>query len=134
MGAAMARFEELVQLLEHVFDCTVEADRNIQDAGSHASVTIPAEATDSGEFITIMLSNFGKMALPTLGAPGSYGEEEVEILLDPRDRTRVDGALGALGYTIVSEFVLESRYEGDSQLYSSPGHPPSWWDRFFGYL
>jgi hypothetical protein len=74
------------------------------------------------------------MAVPALGAPGSYDEEEVRILLDPRDRTRVEGALGALGYTIVSEFVLWSRYDGESELWSSPGHPPSWWDRFFSYF
>jgi hypothetical protein len=109
-------------------------DRYVEDASFHASITVPAEATESGECITVTISNFGEMAAPALGVPGSYTAEEVEILFHPHDRARVEGALQELGYVVVSEVLLWARYDGASMLNRFGEYPTTWWHRFFSYL
>jgi hypothetical protein len=130
--AARAKAEGLVVLLEEAFDCRVEADSDVQDASYHARVVIPAEATRSGEFLTVTISNFGEMAAPALGNPDSYSAEEVQLLFHPDDRARIEGALRELGYVVVSEVLLRTPYDGNVELDSAPGNPPTWWERFFG--
>ncbi|WP_234392307.1 hypothetical protein [Streptomyces sp. WM6378] len=72
----------------------------------------------------------------TLGSPGSYDGDEERELFQATDRHRVDGELEALGYVAISEHLLWTRYDGVSDLvsYYPPGHPPTWWTRFFDYL
>lgn len=132
--ATRAKFEKLVSRLDQVFECSTEVDRNVQDASFHGSVVIPAEATASGEHITITVSNFGDLAAPTLGNPASHTEAEAATLFDVRDRIRVDGVLEGLGYVVVSEYTLWARYDGPSLFTHAPEHPPRWWDRFFSYF
>jgi hypothetical protein len=129
--AARAKMERLVVLLQEAFDCAVEVDRTVQDARYHGTVVIPAAATRSGEFLTVTLSNFGEMAAPALGNPASHSAEEVGLLLHPDDRARIEGALREVGYVLVSEVLLRAPYDGKSQIDSAPGHPPTWWDRYF---
>lgn len=129
--AARAKAEGLVGLLEKAFGRAVEADSDVQDASYHARIVIPAEATRSGEFLTITISNFGEMAAPALGNPDSHSAEEVQLLFHPDDRARIEGALRESGYVVVSEVLLRTRYDGNAELDSAPGHPPTWWDRFF---
>jgi hypothetical protein len=131
---ARAKFDELVGLLNRAFDCVSEVDGHVEDASFHARVTVPAEATESGECITVTISNFGEMAAPALGVPGSYGAEEVEILFHPQDRARVEGALRELGYVVVSEPLLWAGYDGASMLNRCGEYPTTWWHRFFDYL
>jgi hypothetical protein len=57
----------------------------------------------------------------------------VHLLFDPGDRARVEGALQALGYVVVSEVLLRAEYDGDSEL-RWHGFHPTWWNRFFSYL
>jgi hypothetical protein len=132
--AASAKFEELVDLLDRAFDCRTEVDRTIQDAGSFGVVVVPPAATDSGESLTIMISNFGAMASVSLGAPDSYSAEEVATLFDPRDRARIDEALRASGHVIMSDAVLWSDYDGNTEIEGSPRHFSKWWDRFFNFF
>ncbi|MEU1182498.1 hypothetical protein ABZ464_33625 [Streptomyces sp. NPDC005820] len=68
----------------------------------------------------------------TLGNPGSYDEEEENILFETADRRRIEDELGALGYTTVPEHLLWTRYDGVGKLGSSVDR--TWWDRFFDYL
>lgn len=131
--AARAKFDELVEFLNRAFNCTSEVERNVQDASHHGRIIIPAGATASGEFITVTVSNFGEMAAPALGNADSYGAEEVDLLFDPRDRARIEGALQELGHVVVSEVLLRAEYDGNSEL-RSHGFAPTWWNRFFTYL
>jgi hypothetical protein len=132
--ATSAKFERLVDLLDRAFDCRTEVDRTIQDAGTFGIVVVPSAATNSGESLTVMISNFGDLASVSLGAPDSYRAEEVATLFDPRDRSRIDDALRALGYVIVSDAVLWSAYDGKTRIEGSPRHFSTWWDRFFNYF
>jgi hypothetical protein len=107
-------------------------DSDVQDASYHARIVIPAEATRSGEFLTITISNFGEMAVPALGNPDSCSAEEVELLFHPDDRARIEGALRELGYVVVSEVLLRARYDGNIKPDGQYRYPRTWWDRFFG--
>jgi hypothetical protein len=132
--ATSAKFERLVDLLDRAFDCRTEVDRTIQDAGCFGIIVVPAGATDSGETLTVMISNFGDLASVSLGAPDSYSAEETATLFDPRDRARIDDALRALGYVIMSDAVIWSDYDGKTEIEGFPRHFSTWWDRFFNYL
>ena len=82
------------------------------------------------------VSNFRNLAVVTLGNPGSHDEEEERMLFRSTDRHRVEEELKALGYTVVSEQLLWTPYDGVSDLvsYYPPDQHPSWWIRFFDYL
>ncbi|MER6015969.1 hypothetical protein [Streptomyces bluensis] len=135
-GATRARFEQLAARLDARFQCTCTVDRQVQDASHHGTIVIPATAADSAEHITVTISNFGDLAVVTLGNPGSYNKEEERELFHATDRLRVEEELEALGYTVISEHLLWTRYDGVSGLvsYYPPEHPPTWWIRFFDYL
>ncbi|MFE7131766.1 hypothetical protein ACFVIM_12960 [Streptomyces sp. NPDC057638] len=134
--AARARFEQLAARLDQRFHCVCGVDRGVQDASYHGTIVIPAATTASGDRITITVSNFGDLVAMTLGNPGSYDEEEEHLLFESTDRRRVEDELEALGYTAVSEHLLQRRYDGAGTLAaSSPAsYPPTWWSRFFDYL
>ncbi|MFJ4539725.1 hypothetical protein ACIP39_27725 [Streptomyces tibetensis] len=131
-----ARFEQLAARLDARFKCTCTVDRQVQDASRHGTVVIPATAADSAEHITVTISNFGNLAVVTLGNPGNSNVEEERDLFHAPDRRRVVEELEALGYIVISEHLLWTRYDGVSDLvsYYPPEHPPTWWIRFFDYL
>ncbi|MFI8320686.1 hypothetical protein [Streptomyces sp. NPDC085529] len=134
--ATRARFEELAARLDARFQCTCIVDRHVQDASHHGLIVIPAAAAAGAEHITVTVSNFGDLAVVTLGNPGSYNEEEERELFHATDRLRVEEELEALGYDVISEHLLWTRYDGVSDLvsFSPPEHSPTWWTRFFDYL
>lgn len=131
-AAARVRFDQLATRLDQRFQCTCSVDRGVQDASHHGTIVIPDTAAASGERITLTVSNFGNLTAVTLGTPGSYDEEEENILFETADRRRIEDELEALGYTTVSEHLLWTRYNGVSKLRSSIDR--TWWDRFFDYL
>jgi hypothetical protein len=135
-AATRAKFDQLAVGLDQRFNCTCVVDRHVQDASHHGTIVIPAAVTDSGEHITVTVSNFGTLAAITLGNPGSYDEEEERELFLSTDRHRVEGELKALDYIDVSEHLLSTPYDGVSDLVSfyPPEHHPTWWTRFFSYL
>ncbi|MFF1787062.1 hypothetical protein ACFVX9_11395 [Kitasatospora sp. NPDC058243] len=135
-AATRARFDQLAARLDQRFHCTCSVDRGVQDASQHGTIFVPTTATANDVHITITVSNFGNLVAVTLGNPGSYDEEEENVLFETADRRRIDDELEALGYIAVSEHLLWTRYDGASNLaaYYSPEHPPTWWIRFFDYL
>lgn len=134
--ATRARFVQLASRLDERFHCACTVDRNVEDASHHGTIVIPQSATGSAEHITVTVSNFGNLAVVTLGNPGSYDDDEERALFQAPDRCRVEHELGALGYGVLSEHMLWTRYDGVSGLaaYCPPGHPPTWWTRFFDCL
>ncbi|MEV7924693.1 hypothetical protein [Kitasatospora sp. NPDC088779] len=135
-AATRARFDQLAARLNQRFQCTCSVDRGVQDASHHGTIVIPTTATASGDHIAIRVSNFGALVTVTLGNPGSYDEEEENLLFETADRRRIKDEVEALGYIAVSEHLLWTRYNGTSNLaaYYPPEHPPTWWTRFFDYL
>jgi hypothetical protein len=135
-AATRAKFDQLAARLDQRFDCACIVDRHVQDASHHGAIVIPAAVTDSRQHITVTVSNFGNLAVISLGNPGSYDEKEEHKLFQSTDRHRVEGELEALGYIIVSEHLLWTPYDGVSDLvsYYPPDQRPSWWTRFFDYL
>ncbi len=130
------RFELLAARLDQRFDCSCDVDRHVQDASHLGRIVIPASATSGPDHLTVTVSNFGGLVAVTLGNPGSYDEAEEQALFSPEDRRRVEDELETLGYLLVSEHPLWTKYTGISgfdALYP-PDRPPSWWDRFFDYL
>ena len=110
------------------------AERHGEDASYHDRGEIPAAATATGSQLVIVVSNFGGLAVLTVDNPGAWTQEEfTELLLD--DAGRIYAALDELGYTAVPEESLWRPYDGDGppRLFY-PGHPPTWWIRFFDYL
>ncbi|MFJ9775540.1 hypothetical protein ACIRVF_30565 [Kitasatospora sp. NPDC101157] len=128
-----ARFDQLAERLDRRFRCTCSVDRGVQDANHHGTIVIPASATASGDHITITVSNYGNLVAVTLGNPGSYDEEEENILFETADRRPIDDELEALGYIAISEHLLWTDYDGVSNL-GTYFEPRTWWDRFFDYI
>ncbi|MFD5433199.1 hypothetical protein ACFWJ4_13660 [Kitasatospora sp. NPDC127067] len=131
--ATRARFDQLADRLDQRFRCTCTVDRGVQDANHHGTIVIPASATASGDHIAITVSNYGNLVAVTLGNPGSYDEEEENVLFETADRRSIDDGLEELGYITVSEHLLRTRYDGVSNLGTS-FEPRTWWDRFFDYI
>jgi hypothetical protein len=134
--AALTRFKRLATRLNDRFHCTCTFDCHVEDASYFGTITIPKSATFSKEHITVTISNFGNLAVVTLGNPGTYNEEEEEGLFQRDDRQRIEDELKKVGYIVVSEHLLWTTYDGVADLASHyPGaHPPTWWTRFFDYL
>lgn len=126
-------FDELARLLEQAFKCVAELDRNIQDASHHGTILIPADHTASPEFITITVSNFGKIAAVSLGNPGTFTKDEFASLYAADDRDRINACGVEAGYSVVPEHIFDVHYEGPVQLRTG-GRVPTLWDRFFSYL
>jgi hypothetical protein len=129
-----ALFDDLVRGLDVAFDCACDADRYVQDASHHARVIIPAHATATGHNLVVSISNFGQLATVSIDYPGSYGRVEFDALLDRRDADRLDALLSELGYRIVSEEPLWTRYDGPSPIDDGSDLGVTWWTRFFDYL
>ncbi|MER7741308.1 hypothetical protein ABTX34_23770 [Streptomyces sp. NPDC096538] len=129
-SATRTRFDKLAADIDREFACTCTVERDVQEASYHGRITIPVAATASADFITVIVSNFGDLAIVTLGNPMSYDEEETSYLLDSTDLSRLIGILSELGYVTVPEHLTWADYDGALELRS---HARSWFDRFFFY-
>ncbi|MDI3402403.1 hypothetical protein [Streptomyces cavernicola] len=133
--AVRSRFEQLAAGLDRRFGCACEVDRGVQDASHHGRIDVPEAATRSGHCIAVIVSNFGGLVTVTLAPPGSLDEDEERALFHDDDRHRIQDELDALGYISVSPHLLETRYDGVSDLAAyRPGEVSTWWMRFFDYL
>ena len=128
-------FDTLVGLLEAGFgtSCRVDAGSSIQDASYFGQVVVPAAATGSGADVFVRVSNFGKLAVWGLTAPGLYSGDELDLLLVAADREIVEQAVVAGGFVAVLEDLLWERYDGSVQWVSEDSRP-TWFTRFFDYL
>jgi hypothetical protein len=129
-AAARTRFNQLVADIDTQFSCISNVERDAQEASYHGRIIIPVDATTSGDFITIIVSNLGDLAVVTLGNPMSYDEEETDYLLDPTGHTRITNILSGLGYITVPEHLTWADYDGVMNLRS---HARSWFDRFLSW-
>ncbi|MEV4331819.1 hypothetical protein AB0K02_14990 [Streptomyces sp. NPDC049597] len=135
---ALARVDTLIERLNTGFDCRCWADTGVQDAGFHADITIPAEATAAGRQIVIRLSNFGDLAVVAAEHLGCYedlDEAVEEGALTPTDRLTAETATTSLGYLLAPETALHRPYDGVTRLaeFSAPA-AATWRTRFFDYL
>ncbi|MEU0648241.1 hypothetical protein [Streptomyces umbrinus] len=135
-GESAVHFGALVARLESDFATRCMAEQDTQDSSEYGRVVVPGDATACGTRIVVCVSKFGSLALVCADNPGAFlGTEEAQAEgeLDGADLARANRALVELGYVVVAEELLESDYDGPSQL---PSHVqrPSWWNRFFGYF
>ena len=126
------RFSALVTNLETAFRCPCPHEHGlaVQDASFLGAAFVPAEATLWGTPLHVRISNFG-LAMYCPDRPGCWSDAEAADLLDPRDRSTLDGLLAAAGYPVVPEHVLWTTYDGPAPLNSLR---PTWFERFFDYL
>lgn len=137
-GELAASFADLVRSLDAGFETSCPTERDVQDSSEYGRVVIPAEATVCGTRIVVSISRFGYLALVAAENPGAFlgtADAQEEGELDAGDLAKVERALAASGYVVVPEELLAQRYDGPSHLRQhSPFYPPTWWDRFFGFL
>ncbi|MYV53876.1 hypothetical protein [Streptomyces sp. SID3212] len=134
--ATAALFGGLVTRLEGDFAALCTHEQDTQDSSEYGRVVVLAEATVCGTRIVVCVSKFGSLALVCADNPGAFlGTEEAQAEgeLDSADLARVNRALVDLGYVVVAEELLESDYDGPSQLLWRVERP-TWWARFFGYF
>jgi hypothetical protein len=136
-GEIAAQFGGLVTRLEGDFTACCTAERDTQDSSEYGRVVVPADATVCGTRIVVCVSKFGSLALVCADNPGAFlGTEDAQAEgeLDGADLAKANRALVELGYAVVAEELLETDYDGPSQLPQLPGclQHPTWWDRFFG--
>lgn len=132
---AAVPFARLVSRLEDDFTTRCTAEQDTQDSSEYGRVTVPADATVCGMRIVVCISKFGSLALISADNPGAYlgtQEAQAEGDLDATDLATVEQALTGLGYVVVPEELLTTRYDGTSPLPSHGQWQPSWWDRFYG--
>ncbi|WP_331760183.1 hypothetical protein OG285_36605 (plasmid) [Streptomyces sp. NBC_01471] len=134
-GETAVLFGGLVARLEGDFaaHCTV-VEQDTQDSSEYGRVVVPGDATICGTRIVVCVSKFGSLALVCADNPGAFlgtDDAQAEGELGDTDLAKVNRALVELGYVVIAEELLESDYDGPSQL---PWHVqrPSWSDRFFG--
>lgn len=128
-------FNELVGLLEASFGtpCRVDAGVLVQDASFFGQVVVPAAATQSGGELFVRVSNFGKLVVFGLTAPGVHSVDELGLLLSTADREIIEHALAAGGFVEVPEDLLWERYDGTVRWLNEDTRP-TWFTRFFDYL
>ena len=128
-------FNELVGLLEASFGtpCRVDAGVLVQDASFFGQIVVPAAETRSGGDLFVRVSNFGKLVVFGLTAPGAYSVDELGLLLSTGDRELIERALVAGGFVAVAEDLLWERYDGTVQWLIEDTRP-TWFTRFFDYL
>lgn len=132
--AARRQFDSLVARLNAAFQTTCPTDRSVEDATYHAQVTVPADATATGENLVVRVSNFGNLAVLALGNPGAYDQEEFDALVHESDVARISGCLDEGDYTLVPEAPLWKSYDGRVPAGVFLESKPSWWIRYFDYL
>jgi hypothetical protein len=126
---ARARFERLAHRLDNDFACRCRVDRDVQDAGLHGRVEVPADFTATGSPLVVSVSNFGGLAVVSVDNPGVWTDAEAAELLHRDDARRVRATLEELGYTLIPEEPLWRAYDG----VFGPGRA-TWWARYFAYL
>ncbi|MFF4368178.1 hypothetical protein [Streptomyces sp. NPDC001594] len=133
-AATGLKFGGLVRRLEADFGASCESERDTQDSSEYGRVHVPADATVCGTRIVVCVSKFGSLTEVCADNPGAFlGTDEAykEGALDLGDLATVARALADLDYVSVPEELLESDYEGPSELkHFAPR--PTWWTRFFG--
>lgn len=122
------RFKLLVEVIDAAFSCSCNWDDRGQDTTELGRIVIPEDVLDSPVRIVISISNFGRMAIVTLENPSTRSDEETKELMAVSDRTRIENALGSLGYTYISEDPLDTPYDGELDW------PATWRFRFFEYV
>jgi hypothetical protein len=136
--AVSKRFEELLGRLNRAFNCLLssESGTRVQDASYYGKAVIPAESTETGADITVVISNFGNLSVYAIERPGAYSDAEREVLISQSDRDRVEAALAEAGYVVLPEDVLWERYDGANEALKRywSDRQSSWFDRFFSYL
>ncbi|MFF7251163.1 hypothetical protein ACFZBU_45775 [Embleya sp. NPDC008237] len=135
-GKISAVLDRLVSRLEADFATPCPAQRYHRNTVEYARVVVPGEATVCGERIVVSVSNFGSLAMVAAENPGAYlGTDDAreEGALDPGDLATVERALVDIGYVVVSEELLHTRYDGPAPLRKDERWPPTWWNRYFGH-
>ncbi|WP_406141561.1 hypothetical protein [Streptomyces sp. NBC_01089] len=127
-------FDGLVKRLEGDFSTQCATEQDTQDSSEYGRVVVPAEATTCGTRVVVCVSKFGSLAFICADNPGAFlgtDEAQAEGHLHSDDLRKVSRALDDLAYAVLPEELVESDYDGPSQL---PWHVqrPSWWHRFFG--
>ena len=113
--------------------CTV--DEHVQDAAFHATVTVPAEATEAGTSVAIRMSNFGDLTTAWTGTGDDLDEAVTRGTLSQPDRHRIESALTGTGCVLVPRSLLHHPYDGATALATfHPDSEPTWWNRFFDHL
>ncbi|MFJ9317793.1 hypothetical protein ACIRN4_26620 [Pimelobacter simplex] len=135
LAATRGRFTRLVAELTHRFDSPLVVDDHVEDATLHASLTVPARATETGDPLTVYVSNFGNLATITLDNAGAWTQSEFDERASPADVGSIEEALDMLGYVVVPEEPLWADYDGPAPIGRlDPRFGPTWWTRFFDYL
>ena len=122
------RFNLLAETIDEEFSCSCTYDDRMQDTAELGRIEIPEAVLDSPARIVISISNFGRMTIVALENPAAWSDAETAELMAASDRTRVEDALGRLGYIHISEDPLDDPYDGEL------GWPSTWRDRFFEYI
>lgn len=100
----------------------------MEDTAELGRIEIPEAVLDSPARIVMSISNFGRMTIVALENPAAWSDAETAELMAVSDRTRIEDALGRLGYIHVSEDPLDDPYDGELDW------PSTWRDRFFEYI
>ena len=122
------RFNLLAEAIDEEFSCSCTYDDRMQDTAELGRIEIPETVLDSPARIVISISNFGRMTIVALENPAAWSDAETAELMSASDRTRIEDALGRLGYIHISEDPLDDPYDGEF------GWPSTWRDRFFEYI
>ncbi|RJQ82532.1 hypothetical protein D5S17_01785 [Pseudonocardiaceae bacterium YIM PH 21723] len=140
--AARDRFRRLDRGLAERFGTGVSGELELQPETNNVNssylgrIVIPADL--SIDRITLSVSNFFPLVGLTLGNPGSYDAQEEADFLDHRDREKIRETVAGHGYVLIPEEPLWIPYDGPNDAVRDReqhlGHPPSWWNRYFGCL
>ena len=122
------RFKLLVDAIDEEFSCSCEHDDHMEDSAELGRIVIPETVLDSPARIVISISDCGRMTIVALENPAAWSDAETAELMADSDRTRVENALGRLGYIHISEDPLDDPYDGEFDW------PSTWRDRFFEYI
>jgi hypothetical protein len=134
-AASRARFNRLVAELSHRFGCQLVVDDHVEDATLHATLTVPAIASETGDPLTVYVSNFGNLATITLDNAGAWTQSEFDERVSLKDLALIEAALDLFDYVVVPEEPLWTDYDGPAPIRQfDPRFGPTWWTRFFDYL
>ena len=122
------RFKLLAEAIDEEFSCSCEHDDRMEDTAELGRIEIPEAVLDSPARVVMSISNFGRMTIVALENPAAWSDAETAELMAVSDRTRIEDALGRLGYIHVSEDPLDDPYDGELDW------PSTWRDRFFEYI
>ncbi|MEV5430905.1 hypothetical protein [Streptomyces sp. NPDC052701] len=152
--AARQRFRQFADAAERRFGPSVSAGMG-QDASFLGVVSVPAEATRTGQPLQMAMSNFGPFVTAKVGLPGMPGCEDG---LGDEFLTWLDELCTELGCIYVPNELLMEPYDGPTPLGDDEAGeailaalaaasadedrddeeeddlPPTWLDRYFQYM